>query len=94
MLTCVYGIKNLDEEFDNMIKIKLDCEKKGIKYPEHLYEYFFNPCKSIKYLREQIEFVSIKEAICIKNKDKVDGWQVDLSKLPKNVKAIRFENLY
>ncbi len=94
MSTKITGVRDLDKEFKKMMKVKLACEEAEIDYPENIYKYFINPDESEESLREKMEFVSIKEAICVKNKDMIDGWQVDLSKLPKDVKAIRFENSY
>ena len=57
-------------------------------------EYFKYPEESEEYLRREMEEVQLGEAVSEYSRDAVDGFEVDLSKLPEGVKALRFENSY
>ena len=41
MLTKIAGVRDLDKEFDKMMKVKLACDEAQIDYPESVYKYFF-----------------------------------------------------
>ena len=70
------------------------CEAAGIGYPDEVKEYFKYPEESEEYLRREMEEVQLGEAVSEYSRDAVDGFEVDLSKLPEGVKALRFENSY
>lgn len=94
MNTSVYGLSDLSEEFEKMLSVKLACDKAGVTYPNELKNFFKYPNESETFLREQYQQVDISKAVVERGKDMVDAWEVDLSKLPKTVKFIRFENSY
>jgi hypothetical protein len=99
MTSSVSGIRDLDAEFAKWAKIKEACDEAGCDYPPKMVEYFKRIARcsggeSLDYLRSQAECVSIKEAVTECSEDMVNMWVVDLSKLPKDVKAILFSNSY
>lgn len=93
--TSIVGVRDLSKKFDSMIKLKLACEETGVPYPKELKDYFGSSYEeSVEYLRGICETVKIDEAVKEYKKDMIDGFEVDLSKLPFEVKSIRFENVY
>ena len=98
MSTNVSGVRDLDGKFAKMIAAKLACEAAEVDYPEEVRKYFCTPGASVgedeDYLRREMESVNIKVAVTKCGREGTDGWEVDLSKLPEGVKAIRFENSY
>jgi hypothetical protein len=94
MNTSVYGLSDLSEEFEKMLSVKLACDKAGVTYPNELKNFFKYPSENETFLKEQCRKVNISNAVTESGKDSLDAWEVDLSKLPKTVKFIRFENSY
>jgi len=85
---------DLGQLFAKMTQVKLSCDAVGISYPKEVNEYFKDPTDSVENLRRKMETVLIENAVSRCNRDMVDGFEVDLSKLPKDVTSIRFENSY
>lgn len=95
MTTSIVGIRDLSQQFDSMIKLKLACEEAGVPYPEELKDWFgTNYNEPVECLRELCESVNIDCSVRVYKKECIDGFEVDLSKLPLDVKSIRFENVY
>lgn len=106
MSTSICGVRDLDGEFAKMVEVKSACENAKLPYPKELNDYFKRVTKqgsgSFSYgageaadlLRESAEEVDIKESVKGCGGVGTDGWEVDLSKLPADVKAIRFKNSY
>jgi hypothetical protein len=96
MSTHVTGVRDLDGQFARMIAAKLACEAAGVGYPQELRDYFgCSVADDESYHREEMESVDISAAIEKSHPhDAADAWTVDLSKLPEEVKAIRFCNRY
>lgn len=94
MSSRVKGVRDLDGEFAKMMAVKVACDAVEIDYPEAVKAYFKYPGESADYLRCEMESVDISAAVTESQHDAIDRFEVDLSKLPKGVKAIRFENSY
>jgi hypothetical protein len=94
MSSHVTGVRDLDGKFADMINLKLACEKARIDYPPDLKAYLKYPAEDVDYLRREMESVDISAAVKEYTRNATDGFEVDLSKLPKECKAIRFENSY
>jgi len=94
MSSHVTGVRDLDAKFAKMMRVKLSCEEAEVDYPQDVKDYFKYPDESEDYLRREMEDVDITDAVSNCGGDSTDGWEVDLSKLPSDVKAIRFENSY
>lgn len=94
MSTSIVGVRDLDKQFAKMAAVKEACEKAGIEYPPGLLAYFSSPGENIAYLRQEMEEVDISAAITKTSEDATNTWEVDLKKLPEDVKAVRFSNGY
>jgi hypothetical protein len=97
----IVGVRDLEASFAKMAKIKEACDEAGIDYPEAVKDYFkegtnrkFTAGENIALLREEMETVDITVAISRPVGGSSDAWEIDLSKLPKDVKAVRFINSY
>jgi len=94
MSTHIVGVRNFDKKFKKMVAVKLACEKAGIGYPQEVTDYFRFPEESVEYLESEMREVSIDQTITRLDEDGSEVWEVELSRLPKDVKAIRFKNSY
>ena len=86
----IKGYRGKDAEWKKMEKVWYACEEAGIGTPKEVDEFFGWEPPSIACGKE----VDIKEAITILDADMIEGWNVDISKLPKEVKIIQFYNSY
>ncbi len=100
MSTHVVGVRDLDGEFAKWAKIKEACDEAGSGYPQQMVEYFrrvsrMSPVEALEDLRREAQEMNIDAAVSRDpSRDSYDTWVVDLSKLPADVKAIRFSNSY
>ncbi len=94
MSSSVIGVRDLDGQFKKMMAAKLACEAAEVGYPQEIQDYFNDPDEDEDELRREMGEVNINEAVSEYGGDGTDTWEVDLSKLPDGVKAIRFENSY
>ena len=95
MSTSVVGVRDYDGKFSAMMAVKRACESAGTGYPQELMDYCFpnHPNESEDYLRRELEQISIPSAAKIEfSLEGVAGIQIELSKLPDDIKFIRFEN--
>jgi hypothetical protein len=84
MSTHIYGVvPGDDEKFEIMARIYNDCEKIGATVPFDVLEFFDHEKPDPKGL-----ILGIKEAIT----ECEGGFEVDITKLPKHVKFVRFVN--
>ena len=95
MSTSVMGVRDLDGNFSKMMKVKLTCEEANVDYPQEVKLYFGQyVAESESLLRREMEEMEIQPAIEKLNEEMTDGLQVNLDRLPKDTKAIRFRNSY
>ncbi len=95
MFSSIKGVRDLDGKFAEMARIKDLCEDAGVSIPEEVMEYFGGRYReATSYLRAKMEEVDISCAVTESHPDSTDLWEVDLKKLPSEVKAIRFTNSY
>lgn len=92
--THIKGVRDLDGEFLKMVKVKEACEEASIDYPEEVKKYFKYPKERVEYLKKLMEEIDITLSVSQKVDDYCDIFEVDLSRLPKEVKLIRFVNSY
>lgn len=92
--THVVGMRDLGGQFARMIAAKEACEEAGVSYPKELVEYFETPGETPMYLQQKMQEVNIDVAVSEDSDDGTNSWVVDLSKLPKEVKSIKFSNSY
>lgn len=91
MSTHVYGIKPPDAKWKKMKAAYEACQAAGIDPPEELDDFFGgeSPDKA-----GVIVDLTKSKAVSEWNGEMESGFQVDLTKLPKDVTIIRFFNLY
>ncbi len=95
MSSSVMGLRDLDGQFEKMLKVKLACDEAGIEHPEEVYEYFQGQSELPEAgLRELLAEIDISDAVEELNEESVDGFTVHLAKLPAEVIAIQFRNSY
>lgn len=94
----IVGIKNLDNEFERMMKVKLACENANIEYPQEVVDYFKDPTHNEEYLRYVMQETCIRGAVSSYrkkiHKGSITGFIINLSLLPEDVKSIRVENTH
>lgn len=90
MSTHVMGFQPADEEWDKMKAAYEACTAADIEPPYAVMDFFDyeDPAESCG------KEVDISQAVTEWSADMKDGFQVDLSKLPKTVKFIRFFNTH
>lgn len=90
MSTSVIGYRDPDEKWLKMKKVYDACVEGGIEPPEEVHE-FFGWEEPTDYGIE----VDLKK-ICEKynRHNGEDGWKIEISKLPPNIKYICFINSY
>jgi hypothetical protein len=86
----VRGVRDLNKNFNTMAKVKEACDDAGIGYPREVEDFFedFGSDNSIEYLRSvmgnfDIDFEEL-------NGDCETIYEVNLSDLPDDTKAVRF----
>lgn len=89
MSTHVVGFKPPDDKFKKMKAAWDACRAAGIEPPEEVYDFFGGESPDANGVVVEIE----KHACCSKwSEDMQDGYEIDVSKLPKDVKIVRFYN--
>jgi len=87
----IKGIRDLSKRFDKMMAVKEACDKARIDYPADVYD-FFGPeaCEDREYLATEMETIEIEVERPRAGHAAEDRYEIDLSKLPEDVKKIRF----
>ena len=88
-------IPDTDPMYQKMKKVYLACEEAEIELPQAAAEYFGSKYTEDGLLEKKLRFVleygtHYKEY----NGDMVEGFEVYISKLPKDIDSIRFTNNY
>lgn len=94
MSTHISGVRDLDGQFQKMIDLKNACDAADVPYPKEVKDYLQYPGESEDYLRKELSSIDIETSIRKVDDEYADIWEVDLSKLSAEVKAIRFTNSY
>lgn len=91
MSTGVLGFKPADEKFYKMKEVFESCQELGIAPPDEVDDYFDGYGVEGDGVRVEIEELEC----CTEYKaDMENGYEIDITKLPKDVKIIRFYNSY
>jgi hypothetical protein len=90
MSSYVMGIVETDAEWDKMKKVYMTCKEAGVDIPVKVDDYFEGNDPTDMDGME----VEIDDAVEESQDDCREHFTVDLTKLPKNVKKIRFTNSY
>lgn len=89
MSTYVRGFRAVDKKYNEFKAIWDMCEKNDIEIPTEVGKFFNWRTPDIRGIE-----VNIEEAINPYTGDMEEGYEVDLTKLPKDLKIIRFYNSY
>ena len=86
-----------DEQWAKMLKIWNACEEAETEVPEKVAK-FFESITDDGYDPNEVPGVSVdlEELDCCReyNADSVNGFEIDITKLPKDITVIRFCNCY
>lgn len=88
MSTWVMGFIPPDAKWNQMREVYNACRSAKVPVPKEVDEFFYGVDPNDSLGRE----VEIKEAVREYTAEAVDGREVDLSKLPPEVKFVRFYN--
>lgn len=95
MSTTIVGIRDLDGKFKQMMDVKKACDRAGIDYPEEVHEYFeYRADRPEEELINQMNSTDLKKAVKKLDVEYSDVYEVDLSKITKDVKKIQFRVSY
>lgn len=98
MSTCIMGFRSEDDlkaEFDKHKPIFDLCRKSGISLPKETQEFFSGEKTDFSDFEDDLEIDLIRGKHYEEySEDMRYGFEVDLQKLPKEVKKLRFYNLY
>ena len=88
MSTMVVGIKPPDEKWKQMKAAYLACEKAGISIPDAVDEFFSGEIPD----DAGVIVDDLGKAVKSWHSDGCEGFEVTLSKLPADIKVLRFYN--
>jgi hypothetical protein len=91
MSTFVYGFRPPDESWQKMKKVFDACKAADFPVPDKVYAFFGGESPDDSGVRIDLENTP---AVTEYSRDMEQGYQIDLSKLPKDLKYIRFINCY
>lgn len=101
--TYIVGIKPPDEKWEQMKAIWDACMKADVQVPDEVDEYFEGeepddagvivPLGSVYQIRELGERHT-EDGLSYYGRDGQSGFELELSKLPKDIKKLRFYNSY
>ena len=89
MSTHVVGIVPADEKYNLMREIWELCTKAGISAPDDVYDFFQDEEPDEKGVQ-----IDIKRSDAVESwsEEGASGFQVDITKLPENIRFVRFYN--
>lgn len=90
MSTHIVAFRQPDEKWNKMKAVWVACEKAGVSIPRDVEEFFNHENPNDKMGME----VKINKALSGWGDGSRQGYEVDLEKLPKDVKILRFYNSY
>lgn len=89
MGTHIKGIRPADDKFKKMLAAYRACEAVGIRPPDDVCDFFNGDTPSDNGLLVSLED---HKAVTEYSDDMVSGFDVEIAKLPKDIKIIRFYN--
>jgi len=95
MSTYVVGFKPVDDKWRAMYKIYAACDEAGIEPPSDVLAFFEG--LYFKNIETTGIEVSLEKELCVtkwSDGDACEGYEVEVAKIPKDVKVIRFVNSY
>jgi hypothetical protein len=95
MSTYIQAFRDFDSKWNEMMKIKLLCDKNKISYPKEVSDYFGEEAEeSQSYLEQELNKIDTKKWTKEWNEDSRQGFEIEVKDIPKEVKTIRFVNSY
>lgn len=91
MSTHVIGFAPPDEKWKRMKAVYDSCENAGLPVPKEVHEFFDGGSPDASGVEVDLEKAGAVEDW---NEDSREGYEIDLSKVPKHVTKIRFYNAY
>lgn len=88
MGTTVVGFRPADDQWNKMKAIWENCESMGIEVPREVDDFFDGTPPGDQPGME----VDLKEAVKDWRNEYSQGYEIDVTKLPKNVTVLRFYN--
>ena len=92
MSTSVSGFVPPDEKFNAMYAVYQSCEKAGVPIPVEVSKFFNGEKPDINGVI--IHLTHGSPAVKEWHNDYAQGYEVDLTKLPKDIKILRFDNTW
>ena len=95
MSTHVVAMRNMGHEFEKMLKVKHFCEENKVGYPYEVADYFGEFVKEDEsVIRDAMAEVTLSgdNGLTEFTDEYRTGYEVEIAKLPKEVKVIRFYN--
>lgn len=89
MSTHVVGIVPADEEYTNKMKAFNACQEAGIHPPDELWDFFGGERPEPEGI---IEYIDDEDFVSEWQDDMREGYEIDVTKLPKKYKLIRVYN--
>jgi hypothetical protein len=91
--TYVHGFIPPDDRFQKMLGVYRACEKAGVPIPEEVEDFFNGEPPDEAGVKISLTCGSTyKNAVKEYNDDDTQGYEVDLTQLPKDIKILRFLN--
>lgn len=90
MSTHVKGFRPADEQWEKMKQIWETCEEADVPIPKEVEEFFDDEEPGDRPGME----IDLGDAVSEYNADMMDGYEIDITKLPPGVKIIRVYNSY
>ncbi len=87
----IVGFRPPDKRWKEMKKVYDACAEAGVEIPDEVDEFFEGEEPDERGVEVDIEET---DAVSEYNADMQDGFEVDITKLPKGVKIVRFYNSY
>lgn len=93
MSTHITAFRDMDGEFARMLEIKTFCDTHKVSYPSEVNAYFKGDADSSEdELRDEFLEIDLGDACSEWTSRSAQGYEVDVTKLPPEVKIIRFFN--
>lgn len=91
MSTSIVGFVPPDDKFKAMKAVWDVCSKANVEIPEEVSDFFQDETPNDNGVS-----IDLEDHECVKeiSEESVNGFEVDISMLPKDVKIIRFSNCY
>ncbi len=91
MSTYIIGYKPPDKKWNEMKEVWDSCEKANIDIPEEVLDFFEGETPTDLGVEVNLEKLDCVQEV---KEDMREGFQVDITKIPKDVKYIKFVNSY